>query len=46
MLFNLRTLSEYIPNNRPPNLKQAPDILPEKYPVRKDLNVIWIISFG
>lgn len=33
-------------NNRPQNIKNAPDILPEQYPVSDELNVIWIISFG
>jgi len=33
-------------NNRPQNIKNAPDILPEKYPISDELNVIWIVSFG
>ena len=34
MLFNIRNLAEYIPNNKTANLKNVPDFMPEKYFVR------------
>lgn len=46
MQYNIRNLPEFIMNNRPQNIKNAPDILPEKYPISDELNVIWIVSFG
>jgi hypothetical protein len=46
LLFNLRNLPEFIVNNKPANLKNVPDILPERYDVRDELSVVWVVSFG
>jgi hypothetical protein len=46
MHYNIRNLPEYIINNKPQNIKNSPDILPEQYPVTDELSVIWIVSFG
>lgn len=46
VFYNLRNIPEIIPNNKQVALKNAPDFLPEKYPVREDLSVFWVISFG
>ena len=46
VLYNVRNIPEIIPNHKQVALKNAPDFLPEKYPVREDLSVFWVISFG
>lgn len=46
MLNNIRNIPEAIVNNKAAGIKNSPEVLPEKYPVREELNIIWIVSFG
>jgi hypothetical protein len=46
MHYNLRNIPEIIINNKASGIKNSPEILPEKYPVRSNLSVYWIVSFG
>ena len=46
MLKNIRNIPEVIPNNKAAGIKNSPEVLPEKYEVKDEISVIWIVSFG
>ena len=46
MLDNLRHIPEAIANNKAAGIKNSPEVLPEAYPVREDVSILWIVSFG
>lgn len=46
MAHNIRNIPEFIVNHKAAGIKNSPEILPETYPVRDELSVYWVISFG
>lgn len=46
LLFNLRNIPEVIVNNKAAGIKNSPETLPESYPVREEMSLYWIVSFG